>query len=238
MHLNVKNIKIIKSLNPYHEISHKNSKNYFTKTNIENYSNNYYSLKHNYSSIIPKVRLRSKISSIKSSKNIEKVPKFIIDKDNFNKLIMKKKIFLDKFSNKEFNFLKNILKSKSIFPDIQKPPEEFDIKKIKQEADIDFMTKLEIAKSGRGKKNFNNLLKQNDLNIDNNNNNKNNKKNNDNNKTNRSDSPTEQNDRGINYNNNAIDNNEKLKQLENEYFNIMAKSEQLIKKKKFIIKKI
>ena len=217
----IKNIKIINSLISSNEIDKRQNKKFTNKTKIYNYNHNYeyFNLKQNYSAI-PKIKMHSRISSLHSSRTLEKVVKYDIDKDNFNKAVIKKKVFLDRYSNKEFIFLKNLLKTKTIFPDVRKPPDEFDPKKVKHEAYIDFMTKLEIAKSVRGKKNFNNLLKQ-SLNADN-------KKFN----SNRSDTPTEQSE------NNFIDNKEKLRQLENECVNITTKREQLIKKKKLIIKKI
>ena len=83
--------------------------------------------------------------------------------------------------------------------------------------------KLEIAKSGRGKKNLSNLIKQN-INIISP---KDKKINNQNNNLERNDTEESENNM-IN-----IDNNEKLRQLENDYINIISKQNQLIKRKKW-----
>ena len=84
---------------------------------------------------------------------------------------------------------------------------------------IYFYSKLEIAKSGQGKKNLNNLIKQ-KINILNNNKNK---------KfiENKSETPSEDSEKDININNNA-----KLQKIENDYNNIIQKRNKLIKRKK------
>ena len=100
-----------------------------------------------------------------------------------------------------------------------RPIDDLGLKKVRQDADLNFNMKLEIAKSGRGKKNLSNLIKQNiniispkDKKYDNN--------------INRSD--TDQSENNII----NIDNDEKLKQIENDYYNIILKQNRLIKRKK------
>ena len=115
----------------------------------------------------------------------------------------------------------NLLKTKSVFPEVIRPMDDLELKKIKQDANLNFNMKLELAKSGRGKKNLKNLIKTN-LNM-----NKNVK-----NKfiPNRSNTSTDKSE------NNIMDNDKKLEQLENECMNIALKKEKLIKKKYKICK--
>ena len=161
-------------------------------------------------------KVNSGLSSSRSSHSKEKVQKYPMDKENFNKGFIKKKNFLDGFYNKEFKFHKNLLKTKSCPREFFKPPNDFDIKKVIEDAELNFSIKYEIAKSGRGKKNLNNLLKQN-LNVIN--------KNLQNNKLIRLTSPKFSND-----------NNEmKLKELNLDYIQIISKRNELIKRKKNII---
>ena len=116
--------------------------------------------------------------------------------------------------------MKNLLETKSVFPEIVRPIDDLDIKKVKQDADLNFSMKLEIAKSGRNKKNLTNLIKQN-INVVASAKNKN---------LNRSDTPTEQ----SRNNNIEEDNKQKLKQIEDDYINIITKRNRLIKGKKGI----
>ena len=148
----------------------------------------------------------------------EKVKKYFVDKDNFSKSIMEKKIFLDNYSKKEFNFLNDLLKTKSFLEEIVNPIDDLELKKVKHDADINFNVKLEMAKSGKGKKNLKNLIRQN-INIIENSKNKKYIQNN-------SETPSEQSE------NNIIDNNSKLKQIENEYNDIILKRNKLIEIKK------
>jgi hypothetical protein len=197
---------------------HKSSYNTFNKIIKEktNNSSKFIKIK---STLTQNQKIKSGMSSLRSS--YEKVEKYEVDKDNFNKNMMRKKKFLDKFSNKEFLFLKNLLKTKSVFPEVIRPMDDLELKKIKQDANLNFNMKLELAKSGRGKKNLKNLIKTN-LNM-----NKNVK-----NKfiPNRSNTSTDKSE------NNIMDNDKKLEQLENECMNIALKKEKLIKKKYKICK--
>ena len=140
----------------------------------------------------------------------------MIDTENFNKVLLKKKILLDKLSNKEYIFLRSLLKSKSLYPEVVKPIDDLELKRVREDADLTFTTKLELAKSGRGKKNLSNLI-NNSLGLNQSNINK---------KLNLNRLETDENE-----NNKVLDNNEKLQQLENECFKIMSKRKLLIKKK-------
>ena len=217
-------IRKVNPTHPYYEKNLRYSKN-TNKTKLEssNMSQKYFSIKNNNLSEIPKIH--SAISFLRSSISKEKrVEKYEVDKNNFSKNLLKKKTFLDKYSKKEFNFLRDLLETKSVFPEVVKPIDDLELKKVRQDADLNFNTKLEIAKSGRGKKNLTNLIKQN-INLVTNKNNKNNYI------TNRSETQTESEN---NNNNNNMDNNEKLKKLDNEYYNIILKTNRLFKRKKGI----
>jgi len=217
--VSAKNFKNTNSINSYYDFS--NRKNYklmnWTKMESQINSRKIYKIKSNNVSQIPKIN--SLTSCFRSSYSKEKIEKYTIDKDNFNKTLIQKRNFLDRYSSKEFNFLKNLLKSKSNLSEVVKPIDDLELKKVRQDADLNFNMKLEIAKTGRGKKNLSNLIKQNmniispkDKKYDNN--------------INRSD--TDQSENNII----NIDNDEKLKQIENDYYNIILKQNQLIKRKK------
>ena len=210
-----KNFKTKNLLYSYYEHSNGQDKKLMDRTKVENQnmSHKLFKIKNNNSCEIPKIN--SAISILRSSQNKEKVQKYIVDKDNFNKDLIKKKNFLDRYASKEFNFLKNLLKSKSYIPEVVKPMDDLDLKKVRQDAYVTFNVKLEIAKSGRGKKNLNNLIKQN-INITPSQKVK---------KYNLDKSDSEQSE------NNNIDNNAKLKQIENDYIKIISKQNQLIKRK-------
>ena len=143
-----------------------------------------------------------------------------MNKDCFNKNVIKKKYFLDRYSSKEFNFLKNLLKTKSFLPEVVRPIDDLGLKKIKQDADLSFKVKMELVKSGTDKKNLTNLIKQN-INAA--------KKKKDKNKysSNGSDTQTDQSENNID-----IDNNAKLRQLENDCMELITKRKLLIKKRR------
>ena len=112
-----------------------------------------------------------------------------------------------------------MLETKSFLEEYVKPIDDLELKNVRNDAEINFYSKLEIAKSGQGKKNLNNLIKQ-KINILNNNKNK---------KfiENKSETPSEDSEKDININNNA-----KLQKIENDYNNIIQKRNKLIKRKK------
>ena len=221
--VSTKNFKNTISLNSYFEHSNRKNHKLMDGTKIEDRNNfrQIYKIKSTNNSVIPKIN--SLTSCYRSSYSKEKVEKYNIDKDSFNKTLIKKKSFLDRYSSREFNFLKNLLKSKSLIPEVVRPIDDLGLKKVRQDADLNFNMKLEIAKSGRGKKNLSNLIKQN-INIISP---KDKKINNQNNNLERNDTEESENNM-IN-----IDNNEKLRQIENDYINIISKQNQLIKRKKW-----
>ena len=206
------NLKNSSSIFPHKDNTNRQSKKLLNKSKVENKN-------------IP-IKLKSKnhsgISRLRSSFfKKEKVEKYFVDKDNFSKKIMRKKIFLDKYSTKEFIFLNNLLKTKCSLEEVVKPIDDLQLKKVRKDADLNFKTKLEIAKSQGGKKNLKNLIVQN-INIESNNKNKRYIQNS-------SETPSEKSE------DNNKDNSEKLKQIENEYNNIIVKRNKLIKIKKSIL---
>jgi len=158
------------------------------------------------------------VSSRSRSHSKERVEKFPMDKENFNKTFIKKKNFLDRLCNKELNFQKNLLKTKSADREFIKSPEDFDLKKVIKDAELNFNIKFEIAKSSRRKKNLNNLIKQNYI-INNNI------------LSNRINRPTS----SLLDNNNYNINEMKLKEINLDYNKIINKRNELIKRKKDII---
>ena len=164
--------------------------------------------------------INSLSKTFRSTYRKEKVEKYIVSKDTFNKSVLKKKFFLDKFSSKEYNFLKNLLKTKSYLPEVVRPIDDLGLKKVRQDADLSFNTKMELVKSGTDKKNLTNLIKQNY-----NAGKKNKNKNKDN--LNGDEIQTDQSENYI-----IFDNNEKLRQIENDYYQILTRRSLLIKRKK------
>ena len=209
-------IKRSKSVSSYNDTSKRDSKLYLgankTKREYQNLSQKLI----NEKSESPISKFKTVISSLRLNKKKEKVVRYMIDKENFNKVLLKKKILLDKLSNKEYIFLRSLLKSKSLYPEVVKPIDDLELKRVREDADLTFTTKLELAKSGRGKKNLSNLI-NNSLGLNQSNISK---------KLNLNRLETDENE-----NNKVLDNNEKLQQLENECFKIMSKRKLLIKKK-------
>ena len=158
--------------------------------------------------------------TFRSTYRKEKVEKYIVSKDTFNKSVIKKKFFLDKFSSKEYNFLKNLLKTKSYLPEVVRPIDDLGLKKVRQDADLSFNTKMELVKSGTDKKNLTNLIKQNY-------NAGKKKKNKNKDNLNGDEIQTDQSENYI-----IFDNNEKLRQIENDYYQILTRRSLLIKRKK------
>ena len=164
--------------------------------------------------------MNSLSKTFRSTYRKEKVEKYIVSKDTFNKSVIKKKFFLDKFSSKEYNFLKNLLKTKSYLPEVVRPIDDLGLKKVRQDADLSFNTKMELVKSGTDKKNLTNLIKQNY-------NAGKKKKNKNKDNLNGDEIQTDQSENYI-----IFDNNEKLRQIENDYYQILTRRSLLIKRKK------
>lgn len=213
----------INTLNLYNENSKKTRKILINKTLLESCnisSQRYHNYRSNNSEIL---KAYPGISTLRSSLKKEKVRRIVVDKDNFSKSMIRKKSFLDKFSSKEFVFLRDLLKTKYLFPEVIKPIDDLELKKVRQDADLNFNTKLEIAKSGRGKKSLNNLIKQNINMVVSHSNQKS--------KTSRTVFSADK-----SYTNyvDISDNNEKLKKLENDCIKINSRRRILIKRRKKI----
>ena len=146
------NLKKSSSIYPYKDIINNQNKKLLNKTKVVN------------KNILIKIKGKKhnrikRVSSAIFKK--EKIEKYFVDKDNFSKKIMKKKIFLDKFSRKEFIFLNNLLKTKYSLEEVVNPIDDLELKKVRHDADLSFNTKLEIAKSQGGKKILKNLIEEN-----------------------------------------------------------------------------
>ena len=214
--ISIRNTKRSKSLSSYNDTSKRETKLILgaIKTKREYHNLSQKLIKERNDSTISKYK--TFISSLRLINKKEKVIRYMMDKENFNKVLLKKKKLLDKLSNKEFIFLRTLLKSKSLYPEVVKPIDDLELKRVREDADLTFNIKLELAKSGRGKKNLSNLI-SNSMGLNQSNISK---------KLNLNRLETDENE-----NNKVIDNNEKLQQLENECFKIMSRRKLLIKKK-------
>ena len=85
---------------------------------------------------------------------------FRIDKENFAKDYLNKKLYLDKYCNQEIKFQRNLLKSKSCELECTKEPNEFDLKKTKIDAEFVFNKIYELCKSSTNKKNIEKYIKE------------------------------------------------------------------------------
>jgi hypothetical protein len=137
------------------------------KNNISSCFNSNYLSKYdkNISTIFKKrYKNRNNISKFKNKSytKISLKPKkeFRIDRENFAKNYINKKIFLDKYCNEEIKFHRKLLSSKSCELECTKEPNEFDLKKSKRDADLAFNKIFELCKSSNSKKNIANFLKQ------------------------------------------------------------------------------
>ena len=212
------NLKKSSSIYPYKDIINRQNKKFLNKSKVDNKNVPIKFRNKNYRRI---TKGNSAFLNLRSFHKKEKVENYFVDKDNFSKKIMEKKIFLDKFSRKEFIFLNNLLKTKYSLEEVVNPIDDLELKKVRHDADLSFNTKLEIAKSQGGKKILKNLIEEN-LDIETNNKNKRYIQND-------SETPSEQSE------DNNKDNNEKLKQIENEYNKIIVKRNKLIKIKNSIM---
>ena len=205
-------------LNNYSNIKNENNNN-------KNIYKKFFNFKrYNIAKVDPKM-LSGFGSSSRSSHSKDKVEKLPVDREYFSKQFIKKKHFLDRLCNKELNFQKKLLRTKSCDREFNKSPEEFNLQKVINDAELNFSIKFEIAKSSRVKKNLNNLIKQNYSIINNTNNS---------NKifTNKIKRPsTSRFDNNNKYNINEI----KLKELNLDYNKILLKRNELIKRKRNII---
>ena len=155
-HINSKSAIFLKR-----KIKNKNKKNnscYFNSNYISRYDKN------NSTLFYKRYKNRNNISKYKNKSytKISLKPKkeFRIDRENFAKDYINKKIFLDKYCNEEIKFHRKLLSSKSCELECTKEPIEFDLKKSRRDADLTFNKILELCKSSNNKKNIANFLKQ------------------------------------------------------------------------------
>ena len=137
-----------------------NNISFYNSNYNSNYEKNYSGLfqkRFNYSKNLSKNRQKNK-SYIKISLKPKK--EFRIDKENFAKDYINKKIFLDKYCNEEIKFHRKLLSSKSCEVECTKEPNEFDLKKCRRDADMAFNKIFELCKSSSNKKNISKYLKQ------------------------------------------------------------------------------
>jgi len=217
--------------------SSKDIDNIFDKNNIENFFHKKYLNKYFLDLKKNKInKIKSGLTSSRSTDSKEKVQRFPLDKENFNKEFIQKKYFLDKYCNKELNFQKRLLKTKSYNSELAKVTEEFDLNKIIKDAELNFKIKYEIEKSGKGKNNLNNLIKHN-FNI------VNKKLSSEKEKEKRPSTPIFIRDKkenkdvfpDISTNNMNLINEMKMKQLTLDYSKLLKKTNEIIQKRKDII---
>ena len=135
----------------------------YNSNNNSNFDKNFSTLfqkRYNYSKNLSKNKYRNK-SYIKISLRPKK--EFRIDRENFAKDYINKKLFLDKYCNEEIKFHRKLLSSKSCEVECTKDPNEFDLKKSRRDADMAFNKILELCKSSTNKKNISKYLKQRNL---------------------------------------------------------------------------
>ena len=135
----------------------KTNSSYYNSNYISNYNSKY---DKNFSSLFN--RKYNIHYNIKKNKKVILKPKkeFRIDKENFAKDYINKKIYLDKYCNEEIKFHRGLLQSKTCEIECTREPIEFDLKKSKRDADLTFNKIFEICKSQTNKKNISNYIKQ------------------------------------------------------------------------------
>ena len=129
-----------------------------------------------------KIKIRSNNKEHKNSKSIDKskeknrdksrdksqdknkskdnsIDEYKIDQDYFDKSLIKKKNYLDKFCFEELKFHRQLLEAKSCEIEAYEDINDYDSKKSEQEAEIKFNRILELCKSSIGKKNFDKFFK-------------------------------------------------------------------------------
>ena len=134
------------------------------KQNKRNYPINLNSIYDNNISSIYKYKTKNYKINQKSNSHTKIMLKpkkeFRIDKENFAKDYLNKKLYLDKYCNQEIKFQRNLLKSKSCELDCTREPNEFDLKKTKIDAELVFNKIYELCKSSTNKKNIEKYLKE------------------------------------------------------------------------------
>ena len=131
------------------------------KHNLSSINSSYKNMNMNFSLKRPKIpRKLTKIKFNQSSKDLKKEDEYKIDKDYFNKSLIQKKNYIDKFCSEEIKFHRKLLKAKSceIEPFKEELP-EFDSKKVQLDAELSYDRILEICKSSINKKSFGRFFK-------------------------------------------------------------------------------
>ena len=138
----------------------KNNSSFFNSKYNSYYNSNYNS---NFNSLYDKnfSSLFSNRYNYKRNKKITLNPKkeFRRDKENFAKDYINKKVFLDKYCNQEIKFHRKLLESKSCEIECTKEQNEFDLKKVRRDADLAFNKIFELCKSETSKKNISKYMK-------------------------------------------------------------------------------
>ena len=135
----------------------------YNSNNNSNFDKNFSTLfqkRYNYSKNLSKNKYKNK-SYIKISLRPKK--EFRIDRENFAKDYINKKLFLDKYCNEEIKFHRKLLSSKTCEVECTKELNEFNLKKCRRDADMAFNKIFELCKSSTNKKNITKYLKQRNL---------------------------------------------------------------------------
>ena len=136
------------------------------KKNYSMYNNSYHDQKKNrqinnrYNFSINKKNLSKSKNKSVVKPSLKPKKEFRIDRENFAKDYINKKIYLDKYCNEEIKFHRKLLKSKSCELEGAKDVNEFDAKKSKRDADLAFNKLFELCKASSNKKNIANYIKK------------------------------------------------------------------------------
>ena len=131
-------------------IKHQRNKNKSFEKKYASLNNYSYKKINNFKMPMKKNNLKIKLKPKKE---------FRIDKDNFGKDYLQKKIFLDNYFNEEMKFHVKLLNTKSCELELVREPKDFDSKEIKRDAERNFNQIFEICKSSTNKKDIANYLK-------------------------------------------------------------------------------
>ena len=137
-----------------------------SKRNYSMYNNSYQDQKKNrlinyrYNFSINKKNLSKSKNKSFIKPSLKQKKEFRIDRENFAKDYINKKIYLDKYCNEEIKFHRKLLKSKSCELEGAKDVNEFDAKKSKRDADLAFNKLFELCKASSNKKNIANYIKK------------------------------------------------------------------------------
>ena len=133
----------------------KSIKNEINKNN--RYDKKYISL-NNYSyKTIDNYKMPMNKTNVK--RKLKPKKEFRIDKDNFGKDYLLKKLFLDDYFNEEIKFHLKLLKTKSCELELTRERQDFNSKEVKRDAERTFNKIFEICKSSTNKKDIANYMK-------------------------------------------------------------------------------